>query len=202
MTKPAISFWFEFASTYSYLSAMRIETLARERGVDIDWRPFLLGPIFAELGWSTSPFNLQPAKGAYMWRDMERQCERFSLPFTHPVPFPQNGIKAARIAWCLRKSEWIGSFVRAVYAAEFGQGQDISDAAFLACVLVDIGAPAKNVMQRIETGEVKDALRAEVEEAKRLGIFGAPSFVTPDGELFWGNDRLDEALDWALRHPG
>lgn len=202
MTKPAISFWFEFASTYSYLSAMRIETLARERGVDIDWRPFLLGPIFAELGWSTSPFNLQPAKGAYMWRDMERQCERLSLPFSCPEPFPQNGIKAARIAWCLRESEWIGAFVRAVYAAEFGQRQDISDAAFLACVLVDIGAPAREIMERIETGEVKAALRSEVEEASRLGIFGAPSFVTPDGELFWGNDRLEEALEWALRHAG
>lgn len=202
MSRPAISFWFEFASTYSYLSAMRIETLAAKRGVDIDWRPFLLGPIFADLGWSTSPFNIQPAKGSYMWRDMERQCELLSLPLSRPEPFPQNGIKAARIAWCLRKSEWIGGFVRAVYAAEFGQRQDISDAAFLASVLVDIGASAREIMERIETGEVKAALKAEVEEAKRLGIFGSPSFVTSDGELFWGNDRLEQALEWALRHAG
>ncbi|MFN3498505.1 MAG: 2-hydroxychromene-2-carboxylate isomerase, partial [Pannonibacter indicus] len=94
--RPRLDFWFEFASTYSYLTAMRIETVAKDRGIDLVWRPFLLGPIFARQGWDTSPFNLFPAKGRYMWREMERMCEDMGLPLTVPDPFPQNGLMAAR----------------------------------------------------------------------------------------------------------
>src|SRR5215207_5334269 len=96
--RPVLEFWYEFASTYSYLAAMRIEPLAEAAGVDIRWRPFLLGPIFAAQGWTSSPFNLFPAKGRYMWRDMERQAAALGLPFNKPDPFPQNGLIAARVA--------------------------------------------------------------------------------------------------------
>ena len=74
-----IEFWYEFASTYSYLSAMRVEAAAKEQGVEVQWKPFLLGPIFNSQGWNDSPFNIYPAKGAYMWRDMERQCAAYDL---------------------------------------------------------------------------------------------------------------------------
>jgi 2-hydroxychromene-2-carboxylate isomerase len=66
---PTVEFWFEFASTYSYVAAGRIEHLSGAAGVEVAWRPFLLGPIFQKQGWSDSPFNLYPAKGAYMWRE-------------------------------------------------------------------------------------------------------------------------------------
>ncbi len=199
MARPSIEFWFEFASTYSYLTAMRIETLAADRGIDLRWRPFLLGPIFASQGWNTSPFNIYPSKGAYMWRDMERQAERLGLPLMQPEPFPQNTLMAARIAHHLRNSEWIGAFVRAVYHSEFGEGRDISDPDLLAAILVDIGAPAKEIVTAIQSRDVKDSLRAAVAEAEALGIFGAPSLITPDRELFWGNDRLEQAMDWAAK---
>src|ERR1700730_18764383 len=93
-----LQFWYEFASNYSYLSAMRIEELAREAGVEVDWRPFLLGPIFKSQGWHTSPFNLFPAKGRHMWRDVERICAELKLPFRRPDPFPQASLLAARVA--------------------------------------------------------------------------------------------------------
>jgi len=87
----AVEFWFEFASTYSYPAALRIEALAQSEGVPIDWKPFLLGPIFRAQGWSDSPFNLFPAKGRYMWRDLERICAELSIPFRCPSQFPRNG---------------------------------------------------------------------------------------------------------------
>ena len=96
--RPTLEFWYEFASTYSYLSAMRIEPLAQAAGVDVRWRPFLLGPIFAAQGLTSSPFNLYPVKGRYMWRDMEREGARFGVPFKRPDTFPQNGLVAARVA--------------------------------------------------------------------------------------------------------
>ena len=197
--RPRLDFWFEFASTYSYLTAMRIETVAKDRGIDLVWRPFLLGPIFARQGWDTSPFNLFPAKGRYMWREMERMCEDLGLPLTVPDPFPQNGLMAARIAHAGRLEPWIGSFVRAVYMAEFGEGRDISDEGLLAGILLDLGLDAKALLAKAQSMEVKIGLRAAVAEAEAAGVFGAPSFVTGDGELYWGNDRLEDAVECALR---
>jgi 2-hydroxychromene-2-carboxylate isomerase len=96
---PASEFWYEFASTYSYPAAMRIERLASAAGVAVRWRPFLLGPIFKTYGWNDSPFNIFAAKGRYMWRDLERICAADGLPLKlPPVSFPQNGLKAARLA--------------------------------------------------------------------------------------------------------
>ena len=76
-----IDFWFEFGSTYSYPAAMRVEELAGQAGVGVNWRPFLLGAIFREQGLSDSPFNLYPAKGRYMWHDLERTCRALGIPF-------------------------------------------------------------------------------------------------------------------------
>lgn len=194
----SLNFWFDFASTYSYPAAMRVEEWASARGVSIVWRPFLLGPIFADQGWRNSPFNIYPVKGRYMWRDMERLCDAEELPFVRPDPFPQNSLLAARVATALDGRDR-ALFCRAVYAAEFGQGQSIDGADFIAGILRDQGLPA-DALARAGSDDVKAALKASVEEAKERGIFGAPSFTTADGELFWGFDRLEAALDWARAH--
>jgi hypothetical protein len=122
-----IDFWYDFASTYSYLAAMRIEPLAKAAGIELAWRPFLLGPIFKSQGWESSPFNLYPVKGRYSWRDLERLTVRQGLPrFTPPVPFPANSLLAARVALALSDRDR-PAFTRAVFNAEFAEGRDISD---------------------------------------------------------------------------
>jgi 2-hydroxychromene-2-carboxylate isomerase len=190
-----LDFWYEFASTYSYPAAMRVEALASARGVAVRWRPFLLGPLFAEQGWRDSPFNIYPVKGRYMWRDLERICDSLGLPLTRPDTFPQNSLAAARIALALPEARR-APFSRAVYAAEFGQGRTISDRALLAELL---GEDAEATLARAESPENKAALKAACEEAKAIGLPGAPCCVTASGEVFWGNDRLEQAVEWALR---
>ena len=192
----ALDFWFEFASTYSYLAAGRIETAARADGVTVRWRPFLLGPIFKAQGWNDSPFNVYPVKGRYMWRDMERLCARYGLPLRRPSVFPRNSLLAARATLAGADASWVPAFVRRVYRANFADDRDIADAAVLRALLDEVGAPATDVLARTESPEVKAQLRARTDEAIALGIFGAPSFVVR-GELFWGNDRLEDALAWA-----
>src|SRR5215211_1440614 len=91
MNTPDLQIWFEFASTYSYLSVARIENEAAVTGVPVRWEPFLLGPIFTEQGWEDSPFNVYPAKGRYMWRDLERLCDKYGIQFAKPSRFPRNG---------------------------------------------------------------------------------------------------------------
>jgi 2-hydroxychromene-2-carboxylate isomerase len=192
----SLQFWYEFASTYSYLAVFRIERLAAERGVAIEWRPFLLGPIFAAQGWNDSPFNVYPAKGRYMWRDLERLCAREQLPFRRPSRFPRHGLLAARIALVASDEGWCGDFTRAVFRANFAEDREISSEETIAEVLRSLDRDPATVLPHALAAENKDALKLQTEEAQRLGIFGAPSFVAR-GELFWGNDRLDDALAWA-----
>lgn len=194
-----IEFWYEFASTYSYPAAMRISREAANHDVVVNWRPFLLGPIFHELGWSTSPFNLQPAKGRYMWRDLERICDHNKLPFTRPEVFPQNGLLAARVALAIEDQTQRADFSRRVFRAQFGEGGDIADRTLIEAILHDMELPTHEIIASTGDPAIKAQLRDQVSEAARVGIFGAPSFVTNDNELFWGNDRLDDALLWAAK---
>lgn len=199
MAKPTLDFWFEFASTYSYPAAMRISPLAEAAGVAVRWRPFMLGPIFKEQGWTTSPFNLFPAKGRNMWRDLERTCGTIGLPFVRPTTFPQNTLLAARVALVGLAEAWGEDYCRAIYRAEFAEGRTVEDTETIAGVLARLGLDAGAVLDRAQSNENRSQLRAHTEEAQRLGIFGSPSFVTAGGELFWGNDRLEAALNWARR---
>src|SRR5262245_2951780 len=155
---PRIEFWYEFASTYSYLSAMRIEALASAAGVGIVWKPLLLGPIFRTQGWDTSPFNIYPAKGKYMVRDMERLAAARGLPFSLPTPFPQNSLHAARLALIGHAEGWGVAFTRAVYEAQFAGGADIGDKRVLAGLLSRLGLDAQALAARAETPETKQHL--------------------------------------------
>ena len=197
MAASDLEFWFEFGSTYSYLSAVRIEGTA---SVPISWRPFLLGPIFQEQGWNDSPFNVYPAKGRYMWRDVERLCAKYGIPFAKPSRFPRDGLLAARVA-CLASAssdQWLPSFVQAVFRANFAEDREIGDAAEIRSILDSLGQPGAELVEQAQTPENKRRLRDQTRQAGELGIFGAPSFVV-DGELFWGNDRLEDALAWSQR---
>jgi len=193
-----LDFFYEFASTYSYITAMRIAPLAADAGVTVRWRPFLLGPIFKAQGWETSPFNLYPAKGRYMVRDCERLCADVGIAFRLPDPFPQPSLTAARVALVALAEGWGEDFSRAVYRAEFADGRNIADPVVIGGIVRDLGHDEAAALARAQSGEIKDRLRGNTEDAQRLGIFGAPSFIA-GAELFWGNDRLEQALDYARR---
>lgn len=199
-----LEFWYEFASTYSYPAAMRVERLARAAGVEVVWRPFLLGPIFGAQGWNDSPFNIYPAKGQYMWRDLARICQADGLVLNTPVAFPQNGLKAARLALLgngdgkgdANDRQWGAAFTRSVYQANFAEQKDISSDDVLADILSQLGLDAAAEMERANSPQNKERLKAQTGQAIARGVFGAPSFLVGD-ELFWGNDRLEAAIAWA-----
>jgi len=166
--------------------------------VSLVWRPFLLGPIFAAQGWRDSPFNVYPAKGRYMWRDLERICDAMGVPLKRPEPFPQPSLLAARVALALEGDERV-NFSRLVFLAEFGKGLPIGDRATLSALLVECGVDPAAALERAESDANKARLKAETVRAAEIGIIGAPCLVAQDGEVFWGNDRLEQGLDWAAR---
>lgn len=200
MKTKSLDFWFEFASTYSYLAAMRIDSVAREAGVEVHYRPFLMGPIFRTQGWDAVPFTLSPAKERYMWRDVERRAAAHGFPFRRPEKFPVYSLYATRIALLAENEDWSLPFIRSVYRANFVDGLDTGDPECLEQLLIELGIDGATVLRDSSGAAVKDALRNRTGQAMDLNIFGAPTFVVGD-ELFWGDDRLEDAIEAALTAP-
>lgn len=194
---PEIEFWFEFGSNYSYLSVMRIEDEARRLGVRIAWKPFLLGPIFRALGLENSPFVLQKEKGAYMQQDMARLCRKYGLrPWVKPSVFPRRGVLPLRIVLLGAEQPWVGAFCRNVMELNFALDQDIDHPEQMASILTALGLPSSDILEQAQSEPIKTRLREQTDEARARGIFGAPTFFVGT-EMFWGNDRLDDALVFA-----
>ncbi|RDJ99485.1 2-hydroxychromene-2-carboxylate isomerase [Paraburkholderia lacunae] len=188
-----IEFWFDFASNYSYLSVMRIEAQAMQRGVAIHWRPFLLGPIFRALGFDNSPFVLQKEKGAYMWKDMERQCRKYGLAWARPTTFPRTAVLATRVALLGAQQSWIAVYCRRIMQLNFAFDRDIGSIDVVSEALGELGLPAQQIIADAQSDANKLRLREQTAVAAAKGIFGAPTFFV-GAEMFWGNDRLDDAL--------
>jgi 2-hydroxychromene-2-carboxylate isomerase len=194
---PVLEFWFEFASTYSYVGALRIEEECARAGVQLRWKPFLLGPIFNEhLGIQDSPFNLQPVRGRYMWRDLERLCRKHGFAWRKPSSFPRRSVLAARVACALEGNARQADCIRGLFRANFAEDRDIADRSVVGAVLGACGAVAQTVLSRAESPEAKAALRANTARARASGIFGAPNCLAGD-ELFFGQDRIADAIAWA-----
>ena len=197
-SSPPLEFWFEFASTYSYVAAMRIEQLCRDAGVPLVWKPFLLGPIFALQGWNDSHFNVYPQRGAYMWRDLERLCAKLGLPFTRPSDFTRPSTLPARVACAVASEPWCGDFVRRMFVANFGEDRAIGERSVVTEILTELGQDAETTLTRALDTQHRGALRANTDEAIGIGIFGAPDCVVAS-ELFWGEETLEDAIAWALQ---
>ena len=195
---PRMQMWFDFASPYSYLAIERIEALAQDAGVRVDLRPFLLGPIFQAQGWNDSPFRLFPGKGAYMMRDIARLADKYGVVYKRPRLFPRMSVLPARIALLGQDEPWCRDFCLAVFRANFQHDEDIQSEDVVHALLNDLSLDADALIARAKSEAAKEALRRQVDRARDLGLFGAPTFFVGD-EMFWGNDRLEDALDWARR---
>lgn len=192
-----LEFWYEFGSTYTYLTVARLRREAQQRGVDVQWRPFLLMPLMIEQGLTEGPFLPFPRKLAYMWRDLERRAAEHGLPYRRPDHYPPDDVlTSARVALLGSREGWCATFTESVFEQHWTRGRPIGTEANLREAIESAGRAPDEVLAQARAAEVKAALRAQTEEAQRRGLFGSPSFVVAD-ELFWGDDRLEQALDWA-----
>lgn len=189
-----IDFWFSIGSTYTYLSVMRIDEVARQAGLTFRWRPFDVRAIMVEM--NNIPFHTKPVKLRYMWRDVERRAALYGLPWSAVPPYPIKHLSLVnRIALSATEEGWCADYVKAAYRSWFIGGQDPSVEPTLSDNLRAIGQNPDKAIARATSGEAKAALEAATSAARALGIFGSPTFVT-NGEIFWGDDRLEDAIRW------
>ena len=198
-----IEFWFSVGSTYTYLSVMRLAEVERVSGIPFVWRPFSVRQIMIEM--DNIPFRTKPVKAAYMWRDIERRAAIYGLSARVPAPYPlQEWDTANRVAVLGAEEGWVADYARATYRRWFEEGQEPGIEPNLSDSLREIGQDPARVLERAAGPEIGAAYEAATERARKLGIFGSPTFVLGN-ELFWGDDRLDDAIAWhrqgALAEP-
>jgi len=191
-----LDFFLSYGSTYTYLAVMRLPGLAKAAGVEVVWRPFSLADLLAEAGFADGPFAPFPNKLAYMWRDLERRARKYGLPFTKRPNYPWPYKEAGLIAILAQKEGWVVPFSQQVYRAAFERGEVLGAPESLQAAIQSAGQEPARVMDVIAGAEIAGDWAANTEAAREHKIFGVPSFVVA-GELFWGDDRIEDALDWA-----
>jgi 2-hydroxychromene-2-carboxylate isomerase len=192
-----IDFWFSVGSTYTYLSVMRLAEVEQRRGVAFRWRPFSVRQIMIEM--DNIPFRTKPVKAAYMWRDIERRAAMYGLPARVPAPYPLAQWDVANRVAVLGAAEgWVADYARATYRRWFEKGLEPGSEPNLSESLREIGQEPLRVMNEAAAPRTGEAYEAATAEARTLGIFGAPTFAVGP-ELFWGDDRLDDAIAWYRR---
>jgi 2-hydroxychromene-2-carboxylate isomerase len=189
-----IQFWFSIGSTYTYLSVMRLAAAEQEYGVAFDWQPFNVRAIITDIG--NVPFQGKPPKLAYMWADLGRRAAMYGIPAHLPAPYPLPGLNLAnRVAIVARDEGWCPAYVQTHYRRWFQQGQEPGAEPNLSGSLREIGQEPDRVLRLAQSDEIAQPYDAATTRARELGIFGSPSFATR-GQLFWGDDRLEDAVSW------
>ena len=191
----ALDFFFFIGSTYTYLSVSRVDAAAAKASVPVRWRPFSVRTIMREQ--NNSPFTGKPAKMSYMWRDVERRARHHSLEWRSIPPYPVDPDELANRVAALSAAEgWCPGYTRATYRSWFLEGKVPGEAANLRAVLSQLGRDPDSVIAKANSQEIRDRYAAETGAARDLGVFGSPTFACGN-EIFWGDDRLEDALDWA-----
>lgn len=192
-----IDFWFEFGSTYTYLTVARLRRLAGQAGVSVTWKPFLLMPLMIGQGMTQGPFLPYPRKLDYMWRDIERRAREHGVPYARPSKYPPDEVlTSARLALLGAEEGWCAPFVEEAFRLHWTEDRLIGTTDNIRAALEAAGQDPDAAIAKARSAPVKDGLKRQTEEAQRLGLFGSPTFLV-QGEMFWGDDRLEQALAWA-----
>jgi 2-hydroxychromene-2-carboxylate isomerase len=196
--RPALDFWFFFGSPYTYMTVARIDDVARRYGVDVRWRPFNLRPILHDVGLPKGPFASFPLKMAYMWNDLERRARKHGIPYKKPTQFPvEPELLATKVAIIGFREDWGKEFTKAAFTDNFVHSKVLGTEENVRSQIECLGLKAQEIVVRARSGETEELLARETAEIRALGAFGSPHFVV-GRELFWGDDRLEDAIEYAM----
>ena len=190
-----VTFWFAIGSTYTYLAVMRADDVAKRHGVTLDWRPVDIRHVLVTH--DNDPFGSNAVKANYMWHDIGRHASSYGLSPNLPAPYPlPDSPFANRVAFVAQQEGWVREYARTTYGRWFEHGEICDEDPNLSASIGACGHEAERVIALANTDETRAGLLAQTQGAMARGLFGVPTFMV-DGELFWGNDRLEDALSWA-----
>ena len=193
-----IEFWFSIGSTYTYLSVIRLKEVEEKFGVKFSWQPFSVRKIMLEMDNVPFPPTKQ-VKADYMWRDIERRAYSYGFEAKVPAPYPLKKFDFANSVAVLGVQEgWCEEYVSATYRRWFVDGLEPGSEPNVSESLREIGLKPGNVLKLAADEKIQKAYLKQTEQAQSKNIFGSPSFIVDD-ELFWGDDRLEDAVNWAQR---
>jgi 2-hydroxychromene-2-carboxylate isomerase len=197
MADAAIDFWFSIGSTYTYLTVMRIDDVAKREDIEFRWHPFSVRVVMTEQ--NNIPFRGKPIKTAYMWRDIERRAAMYGFPARVPAPYGLTEFDLVnKIAVLAIQEGWCRDYVKESYRRWFQKGEEAGLSPYLQDTLRYIGQDPERVLTAANSQAIEQAYSRATDQARGLNVFGSPSFVVA-GEVFWGDDRLEDAVQWAKR---
>jgi 2-hydroxychromene-2-carboxylate isomerase len=197
MSSRNIEFWLGYGSTYSYLTVMRIDRAIEGKEIRLVWKPYNLTILMREKGFPQGPFIPRPEKLTYMWRDLQRRAQQRGLPYSRPPQYPVDSQKTVRVGCLAALEGWCSQLSRRVFEMNFVEGRAIGGPGNLEAALTDIGKDPDATIRRAHEQDVEDALERDTRWAIERGMFGSPHFLV-DNELFWGDDRLEDAIEWCI----
>ena len=191
-----VNFWFSIGSTYTYLAVNRLQELAIKENIKFNWHPFSVRKIMMDM--DNIPFTppSKKIKSDYMWRDIERRAKFYGFEAKVPAPYPLKEFDLANQIAVLGMNEgWGVDYVVKTYQRWFQQGKEPATEPNLTEILQELNLDHKETIQKANDNKIKDQYLKNTESAYEKGVFGSPSFIF-DGEVFWGDDRLEDCSKW------
>ncbi|WP_455807438.1 2-hydroxychromene-2-carboxylate isomerase [Pseudomonas fluorescens] len=196
MTK-TVEFYFDLGSPATYLAYTQLPKICAETNSKLIYIPMLLGGVFKATG-NASPAMI-PAKGRYMFEDLDRYAKRYGVPLIFNPHFPINTLMLMRAVTGiqLRQPERFQAFINCLFTALWVDRRSLDEPETVAAVLSKHGFDPREILALSSDESVKAVLKDNTETAVKRGVFGAPSMFIGN-QLFFGQDRLD-FVEEALR---
>ena len=194
-----IEFWYSIGSTYTYLSTQRLTEIANQKNIEFEWCPFSVRSRMIEM--ENVPFMAEKKRDKidYMWRDVQRRANFYGFDAKVPAPYPLKEFDLANKVAILGKDQgWIKEYTILTYKKWFLEHLEPGSEPNLSSTLREIGLDPDKIINLAQADEIEQKYLKNTEMAKNKGIFGSPSF-TVENEVFWGDDRCEDAIKWLLR---
>ena len=194
-----IDFYFSIGSTYTYLSVIRILDVEKKHQVKFNWLPFSVRSIMKEM--NNIPFPKEKMnKVNYMWRDIERRAEGYGFFAKTPVPYPLTEFDLAnKLAILGLKEGWGVDYIRLTYKRWFQEGKEPATEPNISEIFKEIKIDKEKAIIDANSSEIEKQYLKNTESARENKVFGSPSFIV-NGEIFWGDDRMEDAIKWSKKN--
>ena len=194
-----INFWFSIGSTYTYLTVKRLRTKINDLNLKINFHPFSVRTVMKDMDNIPFPPSKKP-KVDHMWRDIQRRSILYNIEVPKvPVPYPINNLDLANCVALVGVNEgWILEYLEQAYKLWFINHIEAGSEGNLNDSFNKLNLNAEKIIETANSSKILQQYNQNTQKAKDKSVFGSPTFIV-GSELFWGDDRLEDAIEWARK---